>query len=62
MPVVRVEIGKGRTAAQKKALMKGVTDAVTSSLEIPPEWVTVLIYELERSDIATGGVPLDEQD
>jgi 4-oxalocrotonate tautomerase len=55
MPVVSVKIVKGRTIEQKRALVKAVTDAVVSPLDLKPEWVTVVIEENERENWATGG-------
>jgi len=36
-------------------LVKAITDAVASSIDVKPEWVTVLIEEYERENWATGG-------
>ena len=55
MPVVSVKIAKGRTVEQKRALAKAVTDAVVTTLDLKPEWVTVVIEEFDRENWATGG-------
>jgi 4-oxalocrotonate tautomerase len=60
MPVVTIEIGKGRTIEQKRKLVQDITDAVVSNLGVTPDWVTVLIHELDQSHIAKSGKLLSE--
>jgi 4-oxalocrotonate tautomerase len=60
MPVVTIEIGKGRTLEQKRQLVQGVTDTVVSALGVTPDWVTVLIHELDQSHIAKAGKLLSD--
>lgn len=55
MPIVSIKIAKGRTADQKRKLVKAITDSVVSALDVRREWVTVLIEELDRENWATGG-------
>lgn len=55
MPVVTIKIAKGRTTDQKRQLARAVTDAVAATIDVRPEWVTVLIEEFERENWATGG-------
>ena len=43
MPVVSIKIAKGRSVAQKRALVKAFTDALVATIAVKPEWVTVLI-------------------
>lgn len=55
MPIITIKLAKGRTVEQKRDLAKAVTDAAVSSLDVKPEWVTVLIEELDRENWASGG-------
>ncbi len=55
MPIISIKIAKGRSIEQKRELVKTVTDAVVSSLDVKPEWVTVTIDELDRENWSTGG-------
>jgi len=55
MPVITIRIGKGRPIEKKRALVNAVTKAVAETLDVRPEWVTVLIDEYERENWATGG-------
>jgi 4-oxalocrotonate tautomerase len=55
MAVVTIKIAKGRTINQKRNLVKSLTDSVVSSLDIPSEWITVLIEEFDRENWSSGG-------
>ena len=55
MPVVTIHMEKGRPREIKRALTDAVTKAVTVALEVPPEWVTIIIDEVEREHWAVGG-------
>ncbi|MBT8762849.1 4-oxalocrotonate tautomerase family protein [Desulfohalobiaceae bacterium Ax17] len=55
MPIISIKIAKGRSIEQKRKLVKAVTDSVVSTLDVKPEWVSVLIEEFERENWSTGG-------
>lgn len=55
MPVVRIELSKGRTIAQKRELVKSVTDAVVKSTGVNPENVWIIINEFEPDNFSSGG-------
>jgi 4-oxalocrotonate tautomerase len=55
MPIVIVKMARGRSIEQKRILVKAITDAIVETLNVEPEWVTVLIEEFERENWATGG-------
>ena len=61
MPTLRVELMEGRTAEQKKELVKALTEAVVKTLGSKPEAVDILLYEIKRHDWATGGVLWSER-
>ena len=61
MPTIRVELMEGRTADQKKALVKALTQAVVDTLGSKPESVDVLLFDIKRQDWATGGVQWSER-
>jgi 4-oxalocrotonate tautomerase len=50
MPVVTIHMEKGRPIEMKRALADGVSKAVTVALDVPPEWVTIVIDEIEREN------------
>ncbi|ALZ84404.1 tautomerase family protein [Pseudomonas oryzihabitans] len=61
MPEVVVHAVKGRSAEQKKLLMKRITEAVVDSFGVPADRVVVQIVEAEPEDKARGGVPYSER-
>ncbi len=61
MPEIIVYAAEGRTAQQKKGLMKDITDAVVKNFGVPLESVTVQIVEAKKDSKAKGGVPFTER-
>jgi 4-oxalocrotonate tautomerase len=55
MPVVNVKIVKRRSVAQKRNLVKAVTDALVKTIDVQAESVWMLIEEYERENWATSG-------
>ena len=55
MPTLRVELFEGRTAEQKRALAKELTDACVRVLGGQADGVDILFYDIARHDWATGG-------
>lgn len=56
MPRITVEMFEGRTAEQKRAMVKGVTEAVVASCGVNPEAVTIVIREMRDENYANAGV------
>jgi 4-oxalocrotonate tautomerase len=61
MPEVIVYAIAGRTAEQKKGLMKDITDAVVKNFGVKIEAVTVQIVEAQKDSKAKAGVPFTER-
>jgi 4-oxalocrotonate tautomerase len=55
MPILQIEILKGRTIEQKKEMAKRVTDAVSETLNCPKEAVSIIIREMETENFAKAG-------
>jgi len=55
MPIVTVKIAKGRSLEDKRKLVNAISDSVISTLDVKPEWVSVLIEEFDRENWSTGG-------
>ena len=55
MPMIRVEMFAGRSDAQKRALVKELTDAFVRTAGGNPEAVDVLLVDVEQSNWAKGG-------
>lgn len=56
MPLVRIDMWAGRGADVKQALVRNVTKAVVDAVGCPTEAVEILIYELDKTSWAQGGV------
>ena len=61
MPIVNIAILKGRTLAQKKELVKSVTEAVAKSVDVAPEKIWIKIDEMEKDNFATAGTLQSEK-
>lgn len=61
MPTIRVEMFEGRTPEQKREFVKAVTEATVKTLGTSPEAVDVVLYEIKKSDWASGGVLWSEK-
>jgi len=57
MPVVRIDLWKGRNKEKKKELIKKVTSAVVDAIGCPIEAVQVVINEVDKDNWGIGGVP-----
>lgn len=56
MPIVQIHMFEGRTAEQKRALVRKVTDAISETINTPPEAVHIILTDMSRGDYADGGV------
>ncbi|MDH5532315.1 MAG: 2-hydroxymuconate tautomerase family protein [Candidatus Bathyarchaeota archaeon] len=54
MPVVRVDMWKGRTEEEKEKLIKGITRAFVE-IGMKAEWVTVILDEIPKNNCGIGG-------
>jgi len=60
MPVIIVEMYTGRTAEQKAALAKKLTEGTIEVLGVRPDQVRVIIHDLPKEDYAVGGKTIAE--
>jgi len=60
MPVVTIQMAKGRSLEQKRRVVQEITRSIAETFQIDPGMVTVLIQELKRENIAKAGVLLSE--
>jgi len=60
MPVIIVEMYTGRTAEQKAALAKKLTEGTIEILGVRPDQVRVIIHDLPKEDYAVGGKTIAE--
>ena len=55
MPVIRVEMFKGRTIDQKRALVKALTDSFVNTCGGKPEGLQIIITDVDMQDWGSGG-------
>ncbi|MGN6157500.1 MAG: tautomerase family protein [Devosia sp.] len=61
MPYVKVEIAKGiATVEQKRAVIKGMTDVLVKELGRNPEYIFVVIDEVDTDNWGRNGLSLTE--
>ena len=60
MPVVKIDLLKGKTAEQKEKLVKSLMNAFEEN-EIPKEWVTIIFKESPVENWAVNGEMLSEK-
>ena len=60
MPYISIETFAGKTDEQKRRLIAGVTDAVTSALEVPKEAVWIVIKDIPKPSWGEAGRPCSE--
>jgi 4-oxalocrotonate tautomerase len=56
MAYVTVHVGKNNSIEKKRKLVKAMTDALVSVLDIKSESIIINIEEVEREDWSVGGV------
>jgi len=56
MPIIQIEMLKGRTLEQKRALVEKVTQAVVETAICPKEAVKIIIREMDFENFSQGGV------
>lgn len=56
MPIITVQMAKGRTKEQKLEFIKKVTELTVDVMKTTPSAVTVIMQEYEGENCATGGI------
>lgn len=55
MPLIQINMAKGRTDEQKRALLTAVTDAVHTSIDAPLDSIRVWVAEFEPTEYMAAG-------
>ena len=55
MPQVRIDMVEGRTIEEKRVLVEKITEAVCTSVGAKPERVTVLIFDIPKTNHGNSG-------
>ncbi|MHB9145323.1 MAG: tautomerase family protein [Symbiobacteriia bacterium] len=61
MPIITVDMLPGRTAEQKKELIRALTDDFVRICKTKTENVRVVIRDVAPENFGVGGVPVSEQ-
>ena len=61
MPLIRVEMLKGRTQEQKRSLVKELTNSLIKTCGGAPEAVDVIITDIEKENWSVGGKLFSDQ-
>ncbi len=56
MPVVTVQVWKGRSVEQKRALCRAITDAMVEHMGANPDGLHIIIQDYELENWARAGV------
>jgi 4-oxalocrotonate tautomerase len=60
MPIVHISLIEGRPKEVKEALMEKVVEAITGTLQIPKETVSIVLHETKKENVTSAGVPLSK--
>lgn len=55
MPIVQIDMIKGRTVEQKKEMVKRVTEAISETVNCPKDAVSIIIRDMEYENYGSGG-------
>lgn len=61
MPFIQVNLGAGRTAEQKRAMLDGIVRAVHETTDSPVETIRVWIVEVPPDEVMVGDRTLAER-
>jgi len=56
MPTITIDLYKGRTLEQKRAMVKKVTEALVETIQCKAENVHISLREMTPEDVANGGI------
>jgi 4-oxalocrotonate tautomerase len=54
MPMINVQMIRGRTPAQKRALIKELSEAAIRTLEVPEQAIRIILTEVEPEHWGVG--------
>ena len=61
MPIVRIELFRGRTKEQKANAAREVTEALSRTIMAAPDSIQIIFVDVEKSDWAHAGVLYDNK-
>jgi len=57
MPLVKIDMWEGRSEETKEKLIRNVSDTVARTLDVSLDHVTVILYDVPKSNWGLKGVP-----
>ncbi|WP_153731482.1 2-hydroxymuconate tautomerase family protein [Sporosarcina obsidiansis] len=60
MPIIQVQVLKGRSDEQIKGLIEDITEAAVTNLQVRPEQVRVVVTEIAETHWGAGGLTMKE--
>lgn len=60
MPVIKIDMWEGKDKETKKKLIESVSKAVSQSLNIPEEWVHIVVNETPKENWGLNGKQASE--
>ncbi|MEE9191951.1 MAG: 2-hydroxymuconate tautomerase family protein [Candidatus Aerophobetes bacterium] len=57
MPLVKIDMWEGRSEETKEKLIRDVSDTVARTLDVSLDHVTVILYDVPKSNWGVKGVP-----
>ena len=60
MPVIKIDMWKGRDTETKKKLIESISNATSETLGIPIEHTTVIMNEVQKENWGLKGKPASE--
>jgi 4-oxalocrotonate tautomerase len=61
MPIIRVEMFRGRSREQKRLLVRELTDTFVRVTGGKPESVTIILNDVEKEDWGAGGALMSDK-
>jgi 4-oxalocrotonate tautomerase len=61
MPYVTIAMREGKTLEQKREMAKAVTDAITRTLGVKAEVVSIVLHDLPATNFAREGILLSDR-
>jgi 4-oxalocrotonate tautomerase len=61
MPVVNIAMVQGRPSEKKEELIRNVTEAIATTLNVPKESVHIVLQEAPKENFGHGGIPLSKK-
>ena len=55
MPVIQIDLLKGKSVEQKRDLVDKITTACVDALQCPRDAVTIVLCDMEPTDFSCGG-------